>query len=185
MTIFHHLLCQFAVLQPMHQVASSSNISRNNLILYRNSSTPTIKTPDNPTTWTDFRHRPSPTCGCVALLRWGNRQAIDAIWSSIGSEYYNNVDPADDVLNDDSNGGDGLNGGSLILSEEKPIVRPRRARAKGARTQYGFHLNTMEDVIDLGLFLWSHPKSGRQEGPSSTREQDQSCGKVNVWSQSQ
>jgi hypothetical protein len=129
--------------------------------------------------------------GCAALLQWGNRPTIDAIWSSVRSEYYNDVSsegegsPTEDNGND-SNGSNDLHGGGnsngdVTPSEAEPAARSRRPREKGAHTQTGSYLNTMEEALDLVMLLRSYRKSGRREEPSPTQEQDQSREKVTAW----
>lgn len=136
--------------------------------------------------------------GCAALLQWGNKATIDAIWSSVRSDYYNNVSSEGENTNggnnssgdggnssgdDDPNGG-GNSNGDVTPPEAEPTARSRRPPKKGAHTQSRSHLNTMEEALDLVMVLRSYPKSERREEPS-TQEQDQSREKVTSWLGSQ
>jgi hypothetical protein len=111
------------------RVASSFNILKNNwMIIWRQLISHTIRMLDRLT----FLPRFSSICFMDVLLSCdgGGTQIIDLIWSSVRSEYYNNVG----LEGEDLPGDDDRNGGLLTRSKGEATAQSSRAREWGDLT---------------------------------------------------
>jgi len=120
--------------------------------------------------------------GCTAILQWGIAQSSAAIWSSVGSSYYDNAGSGRESSSewDDADGGDGADGGDD--TDGRGLRAKRWANRNCA--QSGSHLNTIDEAMDLVMLLWSQPGPEYREEPSSTQE-DFRRERVDAWLQAQ
>ena len=124
--------------------------------------------------------------GCAAILQWGTAETSAAIWTSVESVYYNKDggrsserDNSDEAGSEDQR--DEPKGGEAT---ETPRVIPAKKFAYRKRAQYGSQLNTMDEAMDLVMFLWSQSGPGDQEEPSPTKE-DFGRERVDAWLRAQ
>ena len=126
----------------------------------------------------DMSRFPPPTIvdmfyGCAAVLRWGIPQASSAIQFSVGSLYYDETGEGDNE----------------VAPSPTPVESPQSKRAKfwaGRHCdQTEPRLNTIDEAMDLVMFLWSRSGHKHQEKPLTTQEEDVRRDRVHAWLQTQ
>jgi len=126
--------------------------------------------------------------GCAAILQWGIPQSSAAIWSSVGSSYYNNADSGHESSSerDADNEGDTDRGDETDAGEATETPWEIRARrwANRKRAQAGSQLNTIDEAMDLVMLLWSQLGPGHREEPPPTQE-DFLRERVDAWLRAQ